>query len=186
MDVKAHNLLNCFGEIEANYSQNASSSGIIGVSSIVTSFKKKEKEEIVAYAKKQEAFMMDANLLCIKLASTHPFIFIRQIPMMEGLLQGRVVYTYEEFKRRKFDKLFHYIIDLLNILVPCVFHHQYLTYLESIISHYFDVFKSYCNENREANGSLVQKFFDFLEKFINTDITTVYNRIIKKYSAFIS
>ena len=143
LDVKAHNLLNCFGEIEVNYSTNASSSGIIGVSSIATatSFRKKEKEEITAYAKKQEAFMMDANLLCIKLASTHPFVFIRQMPMMEGLLQGRVVYTYDEFKRRKFDKLFHYIVDLLNILVPYVFHRAYLTYLDSIISHYFDVFK---------------------------------------------
>lgn len=61
--------------------------------------------------------------------------------MMEGLLQGRVVYTYEEFKKRKFDKLFHYIIDLLNVLVPYVFHREYLLYIEPIISHYFDVFR---------------------------------------------
>ena len=60
---------------------------------------------------------------------------------MEGLLQGRVIYTFDEFKRRKLDKLFHYIIDLLNILVPCLFLKQYFTHLESIISHYFDVFK---------------------------------------------
>ena len=53
----------------------------------------------------------------------------------------RVVYTYDEFKRRKFDKLFHYIVDLLNILVPYVFHRAYVAYLDSIISHYFDVFK---------------------------------------------
>lgn len=96
---------------------------------------------MVAFVKKHEAFMMDANLLCIKLASTHPFIFLRQIPMMEGLLQGRVVYSFDEFKRRKFDKLFHYIIDLLNILIPYVFHNEYLNYIESIIAHYFDVFK---------------------------------------------
>ncbi len=139
--MKAHNLLNCFGEIEVNYSQNATSSGTIGVSAIASTYKKKEKEEVVLFAKKQEAFMMDANLLCIKLASTHPFIFIRQIPMMEGLLQGRVVYSFDEFKRRKFDKLFHYIIDLLTILVPYVFHYEYLKYIESIVSHYFDVFK---------------------------------------------
>lgn len=141
MDVIAHNLLNCFGEIEVNFSMNATSSGRIGVASTVTNFKKQEKLEIVAYAKKQEEFMMDANLVCIKLASTHPFIFIRQIPMMEGLLQGRVVYTYEEFKKRKFDKLFHYIIDLLNILVPYVFQNEYLIYVEPIISHYFDVLR---------------------------------------------
>ena len=104
---------------------NATSSGRIGVASTVTNFKKQEKLEIVAYAKKQEEFMMDANLVCIKLASTHPFIFIRQIPMMEGLLQGRVVYSFEEFKRRKFDKLFHYIADLLNMLLPYVFHREY-------------------------------------------------------------
>ena len=60
--------------------------------------------------------------------------------MMEGLLQGRVVYSYEEFKRRKFDKLFHYIIDILNILVPYVFHRAYLEHVEAIISHYFDMF----------------------------------------------
>lgn len=186
LDVKAHNLLNCFGEIEVNYSQNATSSGTIGVSSIALNYKKKEKEEVVMYAKKQEAFMMDANLLCIKLASTHPFIFIRQIPMMEGLLQGRVVYSFDEFKRRKFDKLFHYIIDLLTVLVPYVFKYEYFKYIESIVSHYFDVFKSYCTENRDANGSLVQKFFDFFEKFVNTDIQAIYDLIVKKHSSFIT
>ena len=60
---------------------------------------------------------------------------------MEGLLQGRVIYTFDEFKRRKLDKLFHYVIDLLNILVPYLFSKHYITHIESIISHYFDVFK---------------------------------------------
>ena len=65
----------------------------------------------------------------------------RQIPMMEGLLQGRVVYSFEEFKRRKFDKLFHYIADLLNMLLPYVFHREYFFYIDCIVSPYFDVFK---------------------------------------------
>ncbi len=70
--------------------------------------------------------------------------------MMEGLLQGRVVYSFEEFKRRKFDKLFHYIIDILNILVPYVFHRAYLEHIEAIISHYFDMFMvSTLNINRD-------------------------------------
>jgi hypothetical protein len=133
-------LLNCFGEIEVNYSNNLTSSGIIGVANSTASMKKQEKQEIVVLVKKQEAFMIDANLVLVKLASTHPFIFVRQLPMMEGLLQGRVAYTFDEFKRRKFDKLFHYIIDLLNILVPYVFHFKYLQHLEAIVSHYFDVF----------------------------------------------
>ena len=68
------------------------------------------------------------------------FEFSRQLPMMEGLLQGRVVYSFEEFKRRKFDKLFHYIIDILNNLVPYVFHRAYLENIEAVISHYFDMF----------------------------------------------
>lgn len=106
--------------------------------------------------------------------------------MMEGLLQGRVVFTFEEFKRRKLDKLFHYIIDLLTIMVPYIFKYEYFTYIESIVSHYFDVFKSYCSDNREANGSLVQKFFDFFEKFVNTDIQVIYKQVIKKHSSFIS
>ena len=78
-DIKAHNLLNCFGEIEVNYSNNLASSGIIGVDSGVstTRYKKQEKLELVAFNKKQEAFMIEANLVCVKLASTHPFIFIR-------------------------------------------------------------------------------------------------------------
>lgn len=116
------------------------SSGIIGVASTAVSLKKQEKQELTLLNKKQEAFMMDANLVCVKLASTHPFIFIRQLPMMEGLLQGRVNYTFEEFKRRKFDKLFHYIIDILNILVPFVFHRRYIDHVDAIISHYFDFF----------------------------------------------
>jgi hypothetical protein len=77
--LKAHNLLNCFGEIEVNYSNNLTSSGIIGVSNVVTHFKKAEKQELVQFNKKQELFMTDANLVCIKMASTHPFIFIRYV-----------------------------------------------------------------------------------------------------------
>ena len=138
IDLKAHNLLNCFGEIEVNFSNNLTSSGIIGVSS--GNLKRQEKQELIVYAKKQESFMIDSNLVCVKLASTHPFLFLRQMPMMEGLLQGRVAYTFDEFKRRKFDKLFHYIIDLLNTLVPFVFHPKYAAHIELIISHYFDVF----------------------------------------------
>lgn len=77
--MKAHNLLNCFGEIEVNYSNNLTSSGIIGVDSGVNTsrFKKQEKLELVALNKKQEAFMIEANLVCVKLASSHPFMFIR-------------------------------------------------------------------------------------------------------------
>jgi len=78
-DIKAHNLLNCFGEIEVNYSNNLTSSGIIGVDSGVNTsrYKKQEKLELVALNKKQEAFMIEANLVCVKLASSHPFMFIR-------------------------------------------------------------------------------------------------------------
>lgn len=74
-------MLNCFGEIEVNYSNNLTSSGIIGVDSGVstTRYKKQEKLELVAFNKKQEAFMIEANLVCVKLASTHPFMFIRQV-----------------------------------------------------------------------------------------------------------
>jgi hypothetical protein len=187
-DVKAHNLLNCFGEIEVNYSNNLASSGIIGVDSGVSTnrYKKQEKSELVAFNKKQEAFMIEANLVCAKLASTHPFMFIRQLPMMEGLLQGRIVYSFDEFKRRKFDKLFHYIIDILNTLVPYVFHRNYLEHIEAIISHYFDMFMSYCSENRDSIGSLVVKFIEFLEKFINNDIQVGHSLIIRRYSQFIS
>lgn len=145
LDLKAHNLLNCFGEVEVNYSQNASSSGIIGVAAGAgtggTGFRKQqEKQELAAFVKKQEAFMMDANLVLVKLASRHPYMFIRQLAMMEGLLQGRVAYSFDEFRRRKFDKLFHYIIDILNNLIPYIFHPNFFDYVVSIISHYFDVF----------------------------------------------
>ena len=133
-------MLNCFGEIEVNYSNNLTSCGIIGGGAVVTQFKKQQNQELTLFNKKQELFMFDANLICVKMAATHPFIFIRQVPMMEGLLQGRVVYSFEEFKRRKFDKLFHYVIDLLNLLVPFVFHRAYVNYIEAIISHYFDLF----------------------------------------------
>lgn len=138
--MKAHNLLNCFGEVDVNYSNNLTSSGIIGVASGAGYKKQQEKQEIIMYVKKQEAFMIDANLVLVKLACTHPYMFIRQLSMMEGLLQGRVAYTFEEFKRRKFDKLFHYIIDILNNIVPFLFHANYMQSIVAIISHYFDVF----------------------------------------------
>lgn len=190
--MKAHNLLNCFGEVEVNYSNNLASSGIIGVAAGSISGglgfrKQQEKQEIQAYVKKQEAFMIDANLVLTKLASRHPYMFIRQLAMMEGLLQGRVAYSFDEFRRRKFDKLFHYIIDILSNLVPYIFHPIFSDYLLAIMSHFFDVFMSYWSESRDREfiGSLGKKFCDFLDKFIQYDLKTVHSSISRKYSQFL-
>ena len=60
---------------------------------------------------------------------------------MEGLLQGRVICTFEEFKKKKNDRLFHYVVDLILTLVPFVFDKEHLSHFELIVSHFFDVFK---------------------------------------------
>lgn len=138
-----------------------------------------------AYVKKQEAFMIDANLVLVKLASKHPYMLIRQLAMMEGLLQGRVAYSFEEFRRRKFDKLFHYVIDILINLVPYIFHPNFLDYLVAIVSHFFDVFMSYSSESREFIGSLGKKFCEFLEKFMQCDLKSAHSTISRKYCQFL-
>jgi hypothetical protein len=68
-------------------------------------------------------------------------ISFRYLPMMEGILQGRVIYTYDDFKKRKTEKLFHYVVDLMNILIPHIFKTDYSQTFETIMSHYFDIFK---------------------------------------------
>lgn len=45
--------------------------------------------------------------------------------------------------------------------------------------------QSYCQSNREELGSLVAKFVDFLEKYINNDFELGESLVIQKYSLFI-
>lgn len=61
--------------------------------------------------------------------------------MMEGLLQGRVICTFDEFKRKKNDRLFLYVVEILLTMVPFVFNKEYQNHFELIVSHFFDVFK---------------------------------------------
>jgi len=103
---------------------------------------------------------------------------------MEGLLQGRVICTFEEFKKKKNDRLFHYVVDLILTLVPFVFDKEHLSHFELIVSHFFDVFKSYCLENDEFN-TLVLKFFDLIEKYLNYDHGNA-TVLLAKYSYIIS
>lgn len=183
LDSLIHDLLNCFGEIEVNFSNNLTSSGIIGVAATASSIRKQEKSsDLLVHAKKQETFMTDANLVCVKLAAIHPLIFMRQLPMMEGLLQGRVAYSFDEFKRRKFDKLFFYVIDLLNSLAPFVFRSAAdADLIELIVAHYFDVFAHYHTEGKEFVAGLLAKMAEFLERLVhNSDLKTGFAMISKK------
>ena len=54
IDLKAHSLLSCFNEVDPI-----------------------KKQDSTSQSKKQETLIIDANFVCLKLASTHPFIFVR-------------------------------------------------------------------------------------------------------------
>jgi len=62
----------------------------------------------------------------------------RQLPMIGALLQGRAQFSFGEVKSRNYHLLYTYILGVLDLLQPHIFHAQHTTAFSLILQAYFD------------------------------------------------
>ncbi|CAH1273051.1 INTS1 [Branchiostoma lanceolatum] len=123
--------------------------------------------------------MYDTNILCRKLATVHPALLLRQLPMIAALLRGRVHLNFDEFVHRHHFLFFTHVLGLLELLVPHVFRKEHP--LEDVLESYFDLLKEHYSSRREL-GALVNKVIQFLHQFTSNDPQRAV-ALLQKHSA---
>ncbi|XP_023242494.1 integrator complex subunit 1-like [Centruroides sculpturatus] len=108
--------------------------------------------------------MTDLDLICRKIASAHPILLLRQLPMLTVLLRGRVSTEYIASRARNHVTFFTCILGLLELLSPYIFKQQYVTSLDEIFKLYIEFFQIHAPCNRDL-VSLLNRFLLFLKQY---------------------
>lgn len=115
----------------------------------------------VGAKKRNEVALNDANLLCRKVASDHPLLFLRQLPMMLALLSGRCDFTFGEFKHRNHLLLFTHVFGIAELLQPHVFVHPAFG---DLVTLYLNFFREY---GQKSLAPFFGKFVQLLHNFVH-------------------
>ncbi|XP_046407555.1 integrator complex subunit 1 [Ischnura elegans] len=75
-----------------------------------------------------------------KMASVHPLLVLRQLPMLGSSLQGRVHFDWGVFRSRNHLTLFQQVLGLLELLQPRIFASEYSSGLEYTLDAFFALF----------------------------------------------
>ncbi|KAJ1532280.1 hypothetical protein ONE63_000894 [Megalurothrips usitatus] len=78
-----------------------------------------------------------------KMASVHPALVLRQLPMVSSSLRGRSLLDYNVFRNRNHLAYFQHILGILELLQPYLFHRQHTIAFHGILDSYFSLFKNY-------------------------------------------
>ncbi|ESO87352.1 hypothetical protein LOTGIDRAFT_107278 [Lottia gigantea] len=133
--------------------------------------------------KMAESKMYDANIACRKLASEHPLLILRLLPMIAALLQGRTALNFTEFRNQNYLLLFSHVLGILDILQPHIFNCQ-ISALQLIYDAYFNLIDKHGKDNRQLGG-LIVKFISFLQHFVSFDSSKA-GKILQKYVNILS
>lgn len=118
-------------------------------------------------SKKNDSRMADVNIACRKLAADHPVLFLRQLPAVVALMKGKTQFTFPEFRQRNLLTLYTYILGLLDLLRPIIFH-QSQGALNNILEEYFSLLKAHAMNSKQM-GPIIVKFVQFLNHYVLTD-----------------
>ncbi|XP_067931599.1 integrator complex subunit 1-like [Watersipora subatra] len=124
----------------------------------------------------------DANLVCRRLASHHPLLFLRHVSTLSSLLSGRVLFTYGEFVHQHYLNLHTNVLGLIELLQPHIYLHQDFP---AIIDAYFTVIKVHGEENDDTLAALFIKFATILCNFFSS-LPDMCVRSIIKYKDLLS
>uniref|UniRef100_A0A3Q3RB44 Uncharacterized protein n=1 Tax=Monopterus albus TaxID=43700 RepID=A0A3Q3RB44_MONAL len=84
-------------------------------------------------SKSAESRVSDANLACRKLAVSHPVLLLRHLPMIAGLLRGRIHLIMQEFRQQHHMTFFSNVLAILELLQPLVFHSDHQRALQDCL-----------------------------------------------------
>lgn len=100
-----------------------------------------------------------------KMASVHPALVLRQLPMVASSLRGRTHLDYGVFRNRSHLAYFQHILGILELLQPYLFHRKHAAALHATLDSYFSLFRVYG---------------------MTKDICQILNRIIALMLAYVS
>uniref|UniRef100_A0A8D3C7C7 Integrator complex subunit 1 n=1 Tax=Scophthalmus maximus TaxID=52904 RepID=A0A8D3C7C7_SCOMX len=129
--------------------------------------------------KSVESRVSDANLACRKLAVSHPVLLLRHLPMVAGLLHGRIHLNMQEFRQQNHMTFFSNVLAILELLQPLVFHGDHQRALQ-------DCLLSFMKVLRRTRSPLVfiNKFLQFTQKYITRNAAAAIP-YLQKHSAIL-
>lgn len=108
----------------------------------------------------------DLELCARKLASTHPVLVLRQLPMLAGCLKGRAQYDWGVLKSRGHFILFGQIFGLMELLQPYIF--DQTNTLCDLLDSYFLLLQFH--DNSKDLGVLVNRIVRFIQNWMVKDV----------------
>ncbi|XP_061168184.1 integrator complex subunit 1-like [Saccostrea echinata] len=112
--------------------------------------------------KTAEDKMYDANIACRKLASQHPLLMLRQLPLIAALLKGKTQFTFGEMRHKNYLLLFTHVLGLMETLQPHIFRKDY-TALADVIDSYFSLIGTHAKGKQL--GPIIHKYIKFLYQY---------------------
>ncbi|XP_076000277.1 integrator complex subunit 1 isoform X3 [Genypterus blacodes] len=120
----------------------------------------------VGESKSTEGRVSDANLACRKLAVSHPVLLLRHMPMIAGLLHGRIHLNPYEFRQPCHLAFFTNVLAILELLQPLVFHSDHQRALQDCLLSFMKVLQNF---HRTRSPFFLNKFLQFTQKYITHD-----------------
>ncbi len=114
------------------------------------------------------AQMLEFEAAARALASAHPLLVLRQLPLLASSLKGRTDFDFSFFRSRNHLTLYSVTLGLLDLLRPHVFAEDHATSLEQALECYFAMLVVYADRHSSFSGVL-DKFVTFLYDFMDAD-----------------
>uniref|UniRef100_A0A3B3UAH8 Integrator complex subunit 1 n=1 Tax=Poecilia latipinna TaxID=48699 RepID=A0A3B3UAH8_9TELE len=121
----------------------------------------------VGDSKSVEGRVSDANLACRKLAVSHPVLLLRHLPMIAGLLHGRIHLNMLEFRQQNHMTFFSNVLAILELLQPLVFHSDHQRALQDCLLSFMKVLQNF--QRSRSPLIFINKFLQFTQKYITHD-----------------
>lgn len=112
--------------------------------------------------KTAEDKMYDANIACRKLASQHPILMLRQLPLIAALLKGKTQFTFGEMRHKNYLLLFTHVLGLMETLQPHIYRRDYSS-MADIIDSYFSLIGTH-GKGKQL-GPIIHKYIKFLYQY---------------------
>uniref|UniRef100_A0A3P8TH16 Integrator complex subunit 1 n=1 Tax=Amphiprion percula TaxID=161767 RepID=A0A3P8TH16_AMPPE len=122
-------------------------------------------------SKSVEGRVSDANLACRKLAVSHPVLLLRHLPMIAGLLHGRMHLNMQEFRQQNHMTFFSNVLAILELLQPLVFHSDHQRALQDCLLSFMKVLQNF---QRTLSFELILacSFLNNIFCFLADDVST--------------
>ncbi|XP_060071544.1 integrator complex subunit 1-like [Ylistrum balloti] len=116
------------------------------------------------HGRRNEERMHDANIACRKLASQHPLLMLRQLPMMSALLKGKTQFKIGQLRHHNYLQLFTHILGLMEAMQPLVFRRDYTASHSDILESYMSLLQ--CHGMERILAPIVAKFVRYLQNYM--------------------